>query len=274
LKALAQSPPMSSAHEARTEYDEFLVRAHNERVIKRAIKNSIIALAEAHRLGPDEFCDPQSASTYVLGTAVIGASYILAGQVAGLPTNTSVRQLADDAVYELCDEVEDDESADYEEDDEEEFGGIAILRHYLGRPGGEGTPPMIYRVGFTGKWAFEGANEVKLLGALIGARAIHYSARAADSRNPVDAIKVVLPPAGTTPRRVTNYICPTQLPTAAITTTTNANDTLMCSGGSLPLDQQFSLNVQSSPLPSAGMGGQLIVHQDGAYLPALPFGGP
>jgi hypothetical protein len=48
----------------------------------------------------------------------------------------------------------------------------------------------------------------------------------------------------------------------------------MCSGGSLSINQQFTLNVQSSPLPSSGMGGQLLAHQDGAYLAPFSFGGP
>jgi hypothetical protein len=135
-------------------------------------------------------------------------------------------------------------------------------------------PTTGYRVLFSGSWRFEGSNEVKMIGTLSGASYPHPLARSADSTNPVDAIKVVLPPAGTTPRQVTNYICPTQLPTAAITTTSNANDTLSCSGGSLPIGQQFSLNVQTSPLPSSGMGGQLIAHQDGAYLAPFSITGP
>ena len=134
-------------------------------------------------------------------------------------------------------------------------------------------PITMYHVGFTGQWAFVDPAEVTLSAMLTGAWA-HGAAHTADSTNPVDAIKVVVPPAGSTPRAVTNYICPSQLPTPAITTTNHANDTLMCSGGSLPIDQQFMLNVQTSPPPGSGMGGQLLAHQDGAYLPPFSFGGP
>jgi hypothetical protein len=42
----------------------------------------------------------------------------------------------------------------------------------------------------------------------------------------------------------------------------------------VPIGQQCSLNVQSSPLPSSGMGGQLLVHQDGAYLAPFSISGP
>jgi hypothetical protein len=228
-------------------------------------------LATQHRLGPYEFCSAPSERTYILGNAIIGAAYLLAGPLTELPANTTPSQLADDAVYELCDEVEDDEEGDYEEDDEPEFGGIQVLSSYLGA--GEAQRMPTYRVLFSGAWHFEGPNEVKLTGVLSGiyTRPLAHSA---DSTNPVDAVKVVLPPAGTTPRKVTNYICPTQLPSAAITTTSSAQDTLTCSGGSLPLGQQFSLNVQSSPLPAGGMGGQLVVHQDGAYLAPFAITGP
>jgi hypothetical protein len=189
-----------------------------------------------------------------------------------MPANTTPSQLADDAVYELCDEVEDYEEGDYEEDDEEEFGGIRVLSGYLGANEIQRMPS--YRVLFNGAWRFEGANEVRLTGILSGFSYPQPFAHSADSTNPADAIKVVLPLAGTTPRKVTNYICPTQLPSAAVTTTTNPQDTLTCTGGSLALGQQFSLNIQSSPLPSSGMGGQLLVHQDGAYLAPFPITGP
>jgi hypothetical protein len=252
--------------------DEFLVRARNEHIVKQVIKSNIIGLAELHHLGPDDFCDPLTERSYLLGNAIIGAAYVLAGPLSGLPAGTSPGALADDAVHELCDEVEDYGEEDYETDDEEEFPGIASLLGYLGHVSMT-RPPSGYRVGFSGQWAFVDPTEVRLLATFSGAY-IAGGARVADSTNPISAIKVVLPPAGTTPRAVTNYICPTQLPTAAITTTRNANDTLMCSGGSLPINQQFSLNVQSSPPPSSGMGGQLIAQQDGTYLTPFSFGGP
>lgn len=274
LAALARTAPFARAHAARPADDEFWVRARNEHLIKEVLKANIVALASKHMMGGDEFCSTNPEETYILGNAIIAASYVLAGPLTGLPTNTSPSRLADDAVYELCDEVEDWESEDYEEDDEEEFGGMAVLAHYLGFHETQHVPMTGYRVGFSGSWRFEGLNEVHLIATLLGASYTAPLARSADSTNPADAIKVVLPPAGTTPRQVTNYICPTQLPTAAITTTNSANDTLMCSGGSLPIGQQFSLNVQTSPVPSSGMGGQLLVHQDGAYLAPFSIGGP
>jgi hypothetical protein len=271
LGALSRASPFAPAHAAAGFYDEFSVRAENERLIKEVIKANIVDLAEEHELGPDEFCNPLSPDTYLLGGELVEAAYVQAGLVKALPTNTTVRQLLHDAEFELCEEVEEELGTDRIA--VQERSGIEVLRGYLGRTGGKPTPPTAYKVGFTGAWAFEGTVEVKLVGMLTGAWAGPLS-RAADSTNPVDAIKVVLPPAGSTPRQVTNYICPSQLPTAAITTTTNANDTLACSGGSLALNQQFSLNVQSAPPPSSGMGGQLLAHQDGAYLAPFSFGGP
>jgi hypothetical protein len=255
-------------------FDEFIVRAANEHIIRTVLKANIIALAEAHHLGPDDFCSPSSLETYLRGNAVIGAAFILAGPAGSLPTNLSLTALGEDAIEELCDGTEDYEEGDFLTDDEEEFAGLEALAHYLGRLVMVVPGPTVYHLLFSGGWSFEGGNEVKLRGMLYGASYTYLGAHSADSTNPVDAIKVVLPPAGTTARAVTNYICPTQLPTATITTTTNANDTLMCSGGSLGIGQQFTLNVQSLPVPTAGMGGQLIVHQDGAYLAPFSISGP
>jgi hypothetical protein len=258
---------------ARTAVDEFIVRAGNEHVIRKVLKANIIALAEAHHLGPDDFCSP-SLETYMRAAEVIGGAFILAGPVAALPTNTSLTSLGEDAIEELCDGEEDYEEGDFLTDDEEEFAGLEALAHYLGRLVMVVPPTTIYHVLFSGSWSFEGSNEVKLGGMLYGASYSSPLAHSADSTNPVDAIKVVLPPAGTTARAVTNYICPTQLPGATITTTSHPNDTLMCSGGSLAIGQQFTLNVQTLPVPASGMGGQLIVRQDGAYLSPFPISGP
>jgi len=274
--ALLQASPFASAHAAGGAFDEFEVLARNERVIKAVIKNNIIGLSDSHKLGLDDFCDPLSLETYVLGEVLTGAAIILAGPVTGLPTGISKSRLADDAVEELCDRVEDTGELGPAADDEEELGEFeALFEEFLGIGQAGHTPISTYRVGSSAAWSFAGANEVRLIDTFTGAyRWSTPLSHAADSTNPVDAIKVVLPLAGTTARQVTNYICPTQLPTAAITTTNNANDTLTCSGGSLPLDQQFSLNVQSSPAPSSGMGGQLLAHQDGAYLAPFPISGP
>jgi hypothetical protein len=173
--------------------DEFLVRARNEHIVKQVIKTNIIALAEQHHLGADDFCDPLSEQKYLLGNAIIGAAYVLAGPLTGLPAGTSPGALADDAVHELCDEVEDYGEGDYESDDEEEFPGIASLLGYLGHVGMT-RPPSGYRVGFSGQWAFVDPTEVRLLATFSGAY-IAGGARVADSTNPIDAIKVVLPPA-------------------------------------------------------------------------------
>ena len=81
---------------------------------------------------------------------------------------------------------------------------------------------------------------------------------------PIDGLKFVFPPSETTPRQVTNFICPTELPTAAITTTTTPDDTLSCSGGSMPVGTTTSFNAQTSPAPSPGMGGMAIASQGGA----------
>ena len=106
LDGFARASPFG-AHAAREFNDEFFVRAHNEHVIKEKLKDNIVMLAEAHKIGPDEFCDPHNLGTYLLGSELIGAAYDQAGPVTGLPTNTDVSQLADDAVNELCDAVED-----------------------------------------------------------------------------------------------------------------------------------------------------------------------
>jgi hypothetical protein len=275
LEVFHRANAAKAALESAMSVDEFVVRARNEHIISKTLKANIVALAQAGHLGQDDFCSPLSEDTYLRGNAVIGAALILAGPVTALPTNVSLRELGEDAIEELCDGVEDDEEGEtIFSDDEQEFGGIGTLQAYL-RSQLTTTPPTgVYHLLFSGAWFFEGPNEVKLTGMLSGTSHWYSPARSADSTNPVDAIKVVLPPAGTTARKVSNYICPVQLPSATITTTNGAGDTLMCSGGSLALGQQFSLNVQSSPAPTAGMGGQLLVHQDGAYLAPFSFGGP
>ncbi|HEV2924120.1 MAG TPA: hypothetical protein VGW98_08810 [Solirubrobacteraceae bacterium] len=272
--SIESASPLSPVARTAGAVDEFVVRARNEHIIVKVLKANIVALAEAHHLSEDDFCSPLSLETYLRGNAVIGGAFILAGPLTGLPTNLPVEQLGEDAIEELCDGVEDDEEGEFLTDDETESPGLQALIHYLRGQMTTTPPATIYRVLFSGAWSFEGTNEVKLTGRLSGASLGPWLAHSADSTNPVDTIKVVLPPAGTTPRKVTNYICPPQLPIAAITTTSSAGDTLMCSGGSLALGQQFSLNVQSSPAPSTGMGGQLLVHQDGAYLAPFSFGGP
>ncbi len=272
LAAIARTTPFARAHAASPD-SEFLVRAHNEHIIKETLKDNIVELANAHGLGPDEFCDPHSVLTYLLGNGIIAGAYILAGFVPGLPTNTSIDDLVDDAVYELCDEIEEED--DYPTYLTQGRLGIAQLYSYLGvkQPAGPPTsmpptPPATtpYYLAFNGGWFPEGANEVQLRGTLSWAGGLGLPATPAA---PVTAIEVVLPS-----RAVTNQLCPTALPTITITTTHINNDTLMCSGGTLPLDMPFTLNVQSSPVPSAGMGGQLLVQQNGVFGTPFTFGGP
>ncbi len=262
--------------------EELIVRAVNEHIIKQHIKANIIALATAHHLGEDDFCDPAGPQTYLLGNQIIGAAVLLSQPLAALPTHTTLPQLADDATSELCDYIEDEEE---EEDDEAGESAFLIVNGFLGVQGPvyplmktappPTTPPMTpYHVIFNGVWGFEGPNEVKLTATFSGIYGAH-GARAADSTNPITAVKVVAPPSGTTPRQITNQLCPAQLPSVQVTTTTSPNDTLVCSGGAgIPLDQQFTLNVQTNPAPSAGMGGQLYAQQDGAYLPPFSITGP
>jgi len=276
LTALARAAPLARGHAATGPYDEFLVRLINGHLIKEVIKNNIETLAIKHLLGADEFCDPEDEEEYLLGNAVIGTAYIEAGRLLDLPTNTSANHLATDAVEELCDDIEDEEEGDYYTDDEEEYPGIKVLNGYLGiRERLPMTPSSTYRLGFKGAWAFAAGstNEVQLVGAFTGT----YTGSGSPPptlTSPLSAIKVVLPAMGSSPRKVTNDICPSQLPTAAIIATTNADDTLQCSGGSLPLNQTFSLNVQSSPPPSSGMGGLLFAQQNGAYSMPFTFSGP
>jgi hypothetical protein len=275
LIALSQAPPLARAHAA-TPFDEFVVRAINEHVIKQRIKDNIEEIAEKHELGFDEFCDPINREEYLLGNAVIGTAYIEAGSVLDLPTNTSANQLASDAVEELCDDVEDYETGEYlSGEEDEQYPGIKILSAYLGvKPSAPSTPSSGYRLEFKGSWAFASGstNEVQLVGAFTGTYL--GTGPPPSAWTPLSAIKVVLPAMGTTPRAVTNYICPSQLPTAAIITTTKANDTLVCSGGSLAINQTFSLNVQSSPVPSSGMGGILFAEQNGSWQTPFTLSGP
>ena len=118
-------------------------------------------------------------------------------------------------------------------------------------------------------WQNFGEGEVKGSG-----RFFVQGGRAADVNSALDAVKIVIPPSGGTPRQITNQLCPSQLPSAVVSTTSNSNDTLTCSGGSLPVGQDFTLNVRTSPAPSNGMGGQLFGRQDGAFRGPFSITGP
>ena len=97
---------------------------------------------------------------------------------------------------------------------------------------------------------------------------------AAQTTSPITAIRVVLPPDGATNRQVTNYLCPSQLPVAAVETTNAPNDTLACSGGSLALEERFSMNIRMNPPPTSGMGGQIFGQQDGSFKGPFAITGP
>jgi hypothetical protein len=96
----------------------------------------------------------------------------------------------------------------------------------------------------------------------------------AQTTSPITAIRIVLPPSGSTSRQVTNYLCPNQLPVAAVETTNAPNDTLVCSGGSLALEERFSVNIRMNPPPTDGMGGQLFGQQDGSFKGPFAVTGP
>jgi hypothetical protein len=261
--------PVPADPSASLSSDEFLMRARNEHLIKEVVKANIEALASVHLLAADEFCDPESGDEYVLGNTIIGAAYVLAGPLTGLPTNTSASRLADDAVHELCDDVE-DEAEGTRTEDETAYAGIAVLQSYLGTVAPPTPGPVTYPIGFSGQWALVEPAEVRLNGSFTWS----VANPALDAADPVDTVAIVLPPAAAVPRAVTNYICPSQLPAASIGTTKYPRDTLTCSGGTLPINQPFMLDVQSNPPPAAGMGGTLIAHQGGVLLAPFTFAGP
>jgi len=289
LTALAQSMPFASAHAAMGPYDEFVVRASNERLIKEQIKDNVVRLAEDDELGSDEFCDPEDREEYLEGNELIFVSVLFAGPVLELPTNTSLGDLALDAVDELCDESE-EEYLGSSFPIALRYDNINVLLSYIGAklrtaattppatmtpvttPPAT-TPPPTYSLGFTGMWSFEGTAEVKLVGMFTGI----YTGSGSPpptSTTPMEAIKIMLPPAGSLGRTVSNEICPSQLPMAAVITTKTNDDTLMCSGGALPLNQTFSVNVETLPPPSLGMGGVLSAEQNGTWTTPFTFTGP
>ena len=81
-----------------------------------------------------------------------------------------------------------------------------------------------------------------------------------------NSIRVVLP----TPFVITNYICPGQLPNAAV-----SGGTIACGGGTLTTGQTFTLNLQTSPVPTPNMGGQLFgIGTEGAVSGPFTITGP
>ena len=153
----------------------------------------------------------------------------------------------------------------------------ALYDIYYGAPGHEVTMVVeildgqVYRVDVVITCHFFDPVEEECDGDVLGTNYSRAagSAHAADTRNPVDALRIVVPGRG-----ITNFLCPTQLPHGSLTTTTAPNDTLLCDGGSLPLDQAFKYNLRTSPSPTAGMGGQAFVRQDGAFKGPFTVHGP
>jgi hypothetical protein len=85
----------------------------------------------------------------------------------------------------------------------------------------------------------------------------------------ITAVRVVVPPSGSTQRRITNFLCPRQLPAAAVN-----DNTIVCSGGTLATGETFTLNLQTSPVPTPGMGGQLFGQVDGVFAGPFAITGP
>jgi hypothetical protein len=106
-------------------------------------------------------------------------------------------------------------------------------------------------------WHFFSSNEVAGSGEFTG------------PAGSITAIRVVVPPSGSTARAITNRLCPAQLPTASVT-----GNTIVCSGGTLAVGQQFTLNLQTSPLPTPDMGGQLFGELGSEFVGPFPITGP
>lgn len=150
---------------------------------------------------------------------------------------------------------------------------------YVGRPSPEAQAVLLLLEAIdtyvlTGKLACHPFDpfEIECVGSWTGRYGSGYGpapARAADTRHPLDAIKVVMPD-----RAVTNSLCPSQLPHATVSTTVVTNDTLTCDGGTLPLDQNFKVNIRTSPPPASGMGGKLFGRQDGVLRGPFAVTGP
>jgi hypothetical protein len=118
-------------------------------------------------------------------------------------------------------------------------------------------------------WRFFDATEVFVPDARFFLRS--QPAQAAQSRSPITAVRVIVP------RQITNFLCPTQLPNGTISTIDQASDTLTCrssTGGSIALDEQFRMNLRTSPNPSSGMGGRAFGEQDGSFKGPFNISGP
>ncbi len=83
------------------------------------------------------------------------------------------------------------------------------------------------------------------------------------------AIRVIVPDAGSTDRRITNFLCPSQLPRPIV-----SGDTITCGGGTLAVGQPFTVNLQTFPVPNPGMGGQLFAELNGSFEGPFQITGP
>jgi hypothetical protein len=149
--------------------------------------------------------------------------------------------------------------------------------HLRTRPARATPPPIALPIiGATASWSYYSSEEIALhfsfvLQEQIGLPPLAFEA---DASPTLEAVKVVIPSASSGPRMIVNTLCPPQLPTATVSSTSNPSDTLTCTGGSLPVGQTFTLNVQTSPAPTAGMGGQLYGQEDGSSLGPFAIAGP
>jgi hypothetical protein len=192
-------------------------------------------------------------------------------------------QAAEDALTEQIEQAEGMERADLEEalSQIRATRGLVLIaagvmrallnevEAILDEECGPSNGPVFVLEGIMGFTNF-GPGEVRASDAYFRRRQV----APAQTTSPITAIRVVLPPEGSTNRQVTNFLCPSQLPTGAIETTNSLYDTLSCSGGSLALEERFSLNIRMNPPPTAGMGGQLLGQQDGSFKGPFAITGP
>jgi hypothetical protein len=102
-------------------------------------------------------------------------------------------------------------------------------------------------------WTFFDPTEVKGTGKVTG------------PAERFDELRVVLPEAF----KITNFICPAQLPKPTVT-----GNQLDCGGGILATGDPFTLNLQTNPNPSTGMGGGIYVESSSGSSGPFAVKGP
>jgi hypothetical protein len=85
----------------------------------------------------------------------------------------------------------------------------------------------------------------------------------------INAIRVILPPDGSTQRVITNFLCPSQFRAVTV----NLNE-IVCQDGTLVVDEPFNMNLQVNPPPVPGMGGQLFARVGSTSHGPFPMNGP